>query len=93
MAERKENIDQTTSQSTDNYDGWGFDLFPERRGTYKPNLKNILFQGRGNENLERIKCERKVAYCIKKSMYSTIFYINLKVLNIIKNNYESIFCI
>jgi len=74
MAEREEKKDQT-SQSTDNYDGWGFDLFPERRGTFKPNLKNILFQGRGNENLERIKCERKVAYCINKSMLSAIYYI------------------
>jgi len=67
MAEPKENKDQTTSQSSENYEGWGFDLFPERRGTYKPNLKNILFQGRGNENLERVKCERKVASCLNKS--------------------------
>ncbi|XP_026809297.1 mitochondrial inner membrane protease ATP23 homolog [Rhopalosiphum maidis] len=67
MADHKENKDQTTSQSSDNYEGWGFDLFPERRGTYKPTLKNVLFQGRGNENLERIKCERKVASCLSKS--------------------------
>lgn len=72
MAEPKENKDQATSQSSENYEGWGFDLFPERRGTYKPNLKNILFQGRGNENLERIKCERKVASCLNKSELGTL---------------------
>lgn len=60
----KENHTATKSGS---YDNWGFDLFPERRGTFKPTIKNVLFQGRGNENLERIKCERKVAYCINKS--------------------------
>jgi len=83
MAERKEDKQQTTSQSTDNYDGWGFDLFPERRGTYKPSIKNVLFQGRGNENLERVKCEKKVASCINKSMYDTVFKIFSIIINII----------
>lgn len=64
--ERKENQNQTPPKSS-NYDGWGFDLFPERRGTFKPSVKNVLFQGRGNENLERVKCEQKVAYCLNKS--------------------------
>lgn len=70
-----QNENKTTSKS-DNYDGWGFDLFPERRGTFKPTIKNVLFQGRGNETLERIKCERKVAYCINKSKYCTLNYTN-----------------
>lgn len=64
-----------TSKKSDNYDGWGFDLFPERRGTFKPSIKNILFQGRGNENLERIKCEKKVAYCLNKSI-TLFFFLN-----------------
>lgn len=72
--EHQVNENKTPSKS-ENYDGWGFDLFPERRGTFKPSIKNILFQGRGNENLERIKCEKKVAYCINKSKYRVIFYI------------------
>lgn len=63
--ERKES--QTPPKSED-YDGWGFDLFPERRGTFKASIKNVLFQGRGNENVERVKCERKVAYCLNKSI-------------------------
>jgi len=84
MAERKEDKHQTTSQSTDNYDGWGFDLFPERRGSYKPSIKNILFRGRGNENLERVKCEKKVAFCINKSMHDTVFYIFSNIIIIIK---------
>lgn len=70
--ERKESNKSTEAS---NYDGWGFDLFPERRGTFKPSVKNILFQGRGNENLERIKCEKKVAYCIQKS---TVLHIVIK---------------
>lgn len=86
MAEPKESKDQTTSQSSDNYEGWGFDLFPERRGTYKPNLKNILFQGRGNENLERVKCERKVASCLNKSKLGTLWYIYWNTLIVTKNN-------
>jgi inner membrane protease ATP23 len=62
-----QNSGETPSKS-DDYDGWGFDLFPERRGTFKPTIKNILFQGRGNENVERMKCENKVAYCLNKSI-------------------------
>lgn len=61
----------------DNYDGWGFDLFPERRGNFKPTVKNVLFQGRGNENLEKIKCEEKVKYCIKNSKYLDQNYVFL----------------
>jgi len=73
--ESNENDKQTSSKS-DSYDGWGFDLFPERRGTFKPNIKNILFQGRGNENIERVKCERRVAYCINKSTHNILSLLN-----------------
>lgn len=76
--ENKENQNSSqTPLTSDNYDGWGFDLFPERRGTFKPSLKNILFQGRGNENLERIKCEKKVAFCLNKSITQHIILLNL----------------
>lgn len=68
MDEKREENKSPTASNTDNYDGWGFDLFPERRGTFKKTIKNVLFQGRGNENLERVKCERNVAYCLRKSM-------------------------
>lgn len=64
--EHKENQNQTSSKTDDN-DGWGFDLFPERRGTLKNSIKSVLFQGRGNENIERIKCERRVSSCLSKS--------------------------
>jgi len=73
----KENQNQTPSKS-DDYDGWGFDLFPERRGTFRPSVKNVLFQGRGNENVERIKCESKVNYCINKSGYNALFDVSLE---------------
>lgn len=64
--EREEN-QKPTPLKADEYDGWGFDLFPERRGTFKPSIKQVLIKGRGTENIERVKCEQKVAYCINKS--------------------------
>lgn len=64
-----EHKEQKPSKS-DEYDGWGFDLFPERRGAYKPSLKQILFKGRGKENIERIKCEEKVSFCLDKSEFN-----------------------
>lgn len=68
--EHKEN-----QNPTNEYDGWGFDLFPERRGVFKPSMKNILLQGRGKENIERIKCEQKVTYCLNKSEYNNLYLI------------------
>lgn len=67
MGEEREENNKQTAPNADNYDGWGFDLFPERRGAFKKTIKNVLFQGRGNENLERVKCERNVTYCLRKS--------------------------
>lgn len=65
--ENKKSQDQTPLKS-DDYDGWGFDLFPERRGTLKNSITSILFKGRGNEVVERIKCEGKVTSCLNKSI-------------------------
>lgn len=70
--EHKKDQNQTSLKS-DDYDGWGFDLFPERRGTLKNTIKGILFKGRGNENIERFKCERKVTSCLNTSI--TKYYI------------------
>lgn len=73
--EDKENNKNPPPSKSDNYDGWGFDLFPERRGTFKPTVKNILLQGRGRETTERIRCENRVNHCLNKSAYSLIFYV------------------
>lgn len=47
---------------------WGYDLYPERRGKKEsPSLSNIIFKGKGTENIDKIKCERSVYKCIKTS--------------------------
>lgn len=47
---------------------WGYDLYPERKGTpYKPSWTNVLFGLEGTENMDKIKCERNVVSCIKDS--------------------------
>lgn len=82
MADEHKESQNQTSTKTDNYEGWGFDLFPERRGTLKTSIKNVLFQGRGNENIERIKCERKVSSCLSKSKMQ---HIQLNLLSRVNN--------
>ncbi|XP_050420125.1 mitochondrial inner membrane protease ATP23 homolog [Adelges cooleyi] len=77
MGEEKNNEQPKPSQ-TDNYDGWGFDLFPQRRGNYKPSVKEVLFKGRGNENIEQVKCEGKVKHCLKNSPLVKIMLSALK---------------
>lgn len=47
---------------------WGYDLYPERRGRYKPTFFSRLI-GEGKEELTRLKCEGNVYKCIKNSMF------------------------
>ncbi|CAD6999118.1 mitochondrial inner membrane protease ATP23 homolog [Ceratitis capitata] len=47
---------------------WGYDLYPERRGeTYKPKWSKILLGMEGRENIDKVKCERNVYWCVKNS--------------------------
>lgn len=47
---------------------WGYDLYPERRGEkYKPSWGRVLLGMEGTESLDKIKCERNVYACVKKS--------------------------
>ncbi|XP_018322804.1 mitochondrial inner membrane protease ATP23 homolog [Agrilus planipennis] len=46
---------------------WGYDLYPERRGKVSHSLMEIIFQGKGTEDVDKIKCERNVYKCIKQS--------------------------
>lgn len=58
------------SSSTNHKNEWGYDLYPERRRTaYKASSLSVgeVLLGKGTENIERIKCERSVYKCIKKS--------------------------
>ena len=60
-ASTAENAEQTKPQQ------WGYDLYPERRGTFKATWGKIVAGLDGQENLEKMKCERRVWSCIKKS--------------------------
>lgn len=47
---------------------WGYDLYPERRGEkYKPSWLSIFFRGEGRENIDKIKCERRIFSCVQNS--------------------------
>ncbi|CAG4911440.1 unnamed protein product [Colias eurytheme] len=48
-------------------ESWGYDLYPERRGTFKPKLTNILMGKEGKEGIEKFKCEKNVYHCVKNS--------------------------
>lgn len=45
---------------------WGYDLYPERKGLFKPSLVNIAMMKEGREQYRRMKCEEKVYDCVKK---------------------------
>ncbi|XP_046681001.1 mitochondrial inner membrane protease ATP23 homolog [Homalodisca vitripennis] len=45
---------------------WGYDMYPERKGEYKPSLGKILL-GEGREAEDKLKCERRVYNCFMRS--------------------------
>lgn len=56
-------VDETTNDGKE----WGYDLYPERRGPRStPSLSNLM-QGKGREQIDKIRCERNVYKCIKTS--------------------------
>lgn len=55
------------SQETDNKEAWGYDLYPERRGTFKPKITSVLLGKEGKENIDKYKCEKNVYECVKNS--------------------------
>lgn len=61
---RSESTQGKTNEQTE--ESWGYDLYPERKGIFKPTVTQIIF-GEGREGLDRMKCERKVYDCIKNS--------------------------
>lgn len=50
-------------------EAWGYDLYPERRGTFSAKLGNILIGKEGKENIDKFKCEKNVYECVKESKY------------------------
>lgn len=68
----KENSENGGNQTSEKKESWGYDLYPERRGTFKPSVSNILLGREGKEGIEKMKCEKNVYKCIKESMYFLI---------------------
>lgn len=72
---------------------WGYDLYPERRGTdFKPNFFKAMIGMEGKENIHRTRCEANVykvyrsskyvsvvAFKLYNSLYSIVFVNFLKV--------------
>ncbi|XP_035729420.1 mitochondrial inner membrane protease ATP23 homolog isoform X2 [Vespa mandarinia] len=56
---------------------WGYDLYPERRGRYKPTFFRKLI-GEGKEEITRLKCEGNVYKCIKNSQLVQLMMAALK---------------
>ncbi|CAD0196889.1 unnamed protein product [Chrysodeixis includens] len=48
-------------------EAWGYDLYPERRGTFTAKWSNILIGKEGKENIDKFKCEQHVVECVKNS--------------------------
>lgn len=60
-----------SSPDNDNFSkAWGYDLYPERRGTFSPSPGKVLAGIEGRENVDKFKCEKNVYKCIKDSEYS-----------------------
>lgn len=78
--ETPDKSDESTPKNTNRRqteESWGYDLYPERKGVYKPNVREIFF-GEGREGLDRMKCERNVYDCIKNSKLVKLMYGALK---------------
>ncbi|XP_034840100.1 mitochondrial inner membrane protease ATP23 homolog [Maniola hyperantus] len=56
--------EQSTNETSE---AWGYDLYPERRGTFSPKISNILLGREGKEGIEKAKCEKHVYECVKNS--------------------------
>lgn len=63
----------TGNKSEQKQESWGYDLYPERRGTFTPKLSNILIGKEGKESIEKFKCEKNVYECVKNSKYVKLF--------------------
>lgn len=58
----------TAGTNPDESSKWGYDLYPERKGAVvKPKWSKVLIGVEGKEGLDKIKCERNVVACVKKS--------------------------
>ncbi|XP_037869104.1 mitochondrial inner membrane protease ATP23 homolog [Bombyx mori] len=80
-AETKTNTENNTNQKNSNEkkpDAWGYDLYPERKGSFKPKITNVLIGKEGKENIEKLKCEQNVFKCVQTSPIVKIMMAALK---------------
>lgn len=73
-----EKQDSNNNTNNEKKEAWGYDLYPERRGTFKPTITNVLIGKEGKEGIEKIKCEKNVYKCIKESPIVKIMLAALK---------------
>ncbi|KAL0894041.1 hypothetical protein ABMA27_014103 [Loxostege sticticalis] len=59
-------------------EAWGYDLYPERRGTFSAKIGNILIGKEGKENIDKLKCEKNVYECVKNSAIVKVMMAALK---------------
>lgn len=54
-------------EANDSSSDLGYNLFPERKGTFKTSLGRILVGSEGTEEVDRMKCERMLYKCFNTS--------------------------
>lgn len=64
-----DNSNKSQTNNAKKEEAWGYDLYPERRGTFQAKLGNILIGKEGKENIDKLKCEQNVYDCVKNSKY------------------------
>lgn len=64
--EKESNKSGATTEKEEDYAQWGYDLYPERRGSQPSGFfKKYFWDGR--QNLSKLKCETNVYKCVKDS--------------------------
>lgn len=68
----QEKPNSTTNQPETDSNGtkkgkWGYDLYPERRSDFKNTISSVMLMKEGRETMDRIRCERNIYNCVKKS--------------------------
>lgn len=53
--------------STSGQKAWGYDMYPERKGLFKPSLAKVVQMKQGREYYDKVRCEENVYHCIKNS--------------------------
>lgn len=60
------NTSRPTDEEIKERQKWGYDLYPERKGEFKPSITQYLF-GDGRQDEYKFKCERNIYNCFMRS--------------------------